>query len=246
MAKIPFGPTYDEMLDPSLLGKDVRAELQHNVAELVGEVVENAWLLDDEDHRYYDYNVVFEDLNEVFPLVDFATVADLEGHQPGPDLTGFCVDMAQKAYEHRTEILGDDNMHDLERRVMLKAVNDRWMEHLQVVEYIREGINLRGYGQVDPLVAYKRETFNTFQQTIRQIRNDAVKLIFHAQITFQAAPEEESPAPQMARLANGAASKASLEEVDWKRVGRNDSCPCGSGKKFKNCHYAEMRQKGVI
>jgi preprotein translocase subunit SecA len=229
-----------------LLGKDVRPELQQNVAALVGEIVENAWLLDDEDHRYYDHHVLFEDLNETFPLVDFATVADLEAHQPGPELTQFCVEMAMKAYQHRLDLLGDEVMHSLECRVMLKAVNDRWMEHLQDVEYIREGINLRGYGQTDPLIAFKRETFNTFERTIRNIRDDAVKLIFRAQITFTPEPEEQAPAPQMARLPNGEVAKASLNDVDWKRVGRNEPCPCGSGKKFKNCHYAEMRQKGVI
>lgn len=228
-----------------LLGKDVREELDHNIKELIAETVENAWMLDENDHRVFDYHVLFEDLNELFPLVDHATVSDLEKHQPGKDITDYVQSVAAEAYEQKRQQVGEDLMKELERRVMLQAVNDRWMEHLQVVEYIREGIGLRGYGQVDPLIAYKKETFDTFQRTIRNIRDDAVKLIFRAQITRE--EEQEEATPLMLRLEEGTNAKpADLSKVDWKRVGRNDLCPCGSGKKFKACHYPELRQQGVI
>ncbi len=229
-----------------LLGKDVRTELRGQVQEIIAEVVENAWMLDDHDQRVYDYHVLFEDLSEIFPIFDHATVADLEKHQPGPELVAFCDELAMKAYDQRVETLGDEVMREVETQVMLRAVNDRWMDHLQTVEYIREGINLRSYGQVDPLVAYKRETFNTFTQTQAAIRDQAVRMIFSARIEMQ----QQAPEPQMVRMDDAPApaqnGEVNLATVDWKRVGRNDPCPCGSGKKFKSCHYSELRAKGEI
>ena len=139
---------------------------------------------------------------------------------------------------------------------MLRAINDRWMDHLQMIDYIREGIGLRGYGQVDPLVAYKRETFDLFKNTQRGIREQAVKMIYHAQV--QREPVQEEAAPAMMRVEEGASSASEsggavatlapvdLGSIDWTRVGRNDPCPCGSGKKFKSCHYPDLRAKGMI
>jgi preprotein translocase subunit SecA len=141
------------------------------------------------------------------------------------------------------------------------------MEHLQTIEYIREGIGLRGYGQTDPLIAYKKETYDTFQTTLKNIRDQASRMIFHLQARQEPAmeqyEEEQDAAPLMFNLedmppevqeqhgimtqgAATAVAPVALGNIDWKRVGRNDACPCGSGKKFKACHYPKLRQEGVI
>ncbi len=247
-----------------LLGKDVRPELRAQVQEMVAEVVQNAWMVEEDGTHVYDHSVLFEDLNEIFPLVDYATLSDLEQHQPGPDLVAYVQKLALQAYDRKIEDNTDELMRMIEQQVMLHAVNDHWMTHLQMVEYIREGIGLRGYGQVDPLVAYKRETFDLFQTTLKNIRDQAVRTIYRAQIQreapAQAEPESFSPEPMMMRMedepeassaggaavATATASTASLANVDWKKVGRNDPCPCGSGKKFKSCHYPQLRADGVI
>ena len=149
------------------------------------------------------------------------------------------------------------------RWVLLKAVNDRWMDHLQIVDYIREGIGLRGYGQVDPLIAYKRETFDLFQTTLRQIKNQAVSDIFKMNIRREMASPVAEPAMislsdsdmeaidqsssgRVAASATAVMPSRDLGSIDWSKVARNDPCPCGSGKKFKQCHYPELRQQGVI
>ena len=159
--------------------------------------------------------------------------------------------------------LGDDVSRMIEQQVMLRAVNDHWMTHLQTVEYIREGIGLRGYGQIDPLVAYKRETFDLFQKTLRDIRDQAVRMVYHARVQI-----EQAPPPQMMRMEDADETAPALEggsvpmapvgmpvlsgdgkapsNVDWTKVGRNEPCPCGSGKKFKACHYPKLREQGVI
>jgi preprotein translocase subunit SecA len=248
-----------------MLGKDVRPDLQGQVKSLIADIVNNAWMVDDEGKQEYDYQVLFEDLAEIFPIIDYASLSELKQHTPGEDLVKFCQDKALEAYDKRINEFGDDMMKKLERHVMLNAVNDNWMHHLQMVEYIREGIGLRSYGQVDPLVAYKRETFDAFQQTLNDIREQAVKSAYQIQVRVE--QPEAAPEPQMVRMEPGSAAmdmipttagtfggggdakpngKVDLSKIDWTRVGRNDPCPCGSGKKFKSCHYPELRAQKVI
>jgi preprotein translocase subunit SecA len=245
-----------------LLGRHVRDDLKGQIDILMEDRVNDAWAIDDEDKKVYDYDLLYEDLSEMFPIMDYAKASDLAEHEVGPDLVAFVQDLAHKAYDAKAEALGDEMMAKLEQMVMLTAVNDKWMEHLQTIEYIREGIGLRGYGQIDPLIAYKQETYATFQTTLKDIRERAVRMIYHAELRR---PPEEAPM-QMERLedetadsqTNAATSAVSpvvatngsangyLGDVDWKRVGRNDPCPCGSGKKFKACHYPSLRAEGII
>lgn len=247
-----------------LLGKDCRPELKQGITEYVTELAQNGWRMDEDGQSVFDYETIYEQLNELFPLVDHVTFSEFQTVQPGPEMVQFCIDASQDAYEEKLASVGDDIMKQLERHVMMRAVNDQWMDHLQMIEYIREGIGLRGYGQVDPLVAYKKETYDLFQHTLKQIRDQAVKMVFQAQIRVEEAPEPQmmrldddalaGEAEAMANRTNLAAepvatmvkSDAELASVDWKRVGRNDPCPCGSGKKFKSCHYPSLRAAGTI
>jgi preprotein translocase subunit SecA len=251
-----------------LLGRDPRPELKQYVAQQIPGIVENAWMLDEKDERYYDYGTLYEDLNEIFPLVDYATITDLEKHEPGQGLVDYLSELAEQAYDAKVAESGEA-MAELERFVMLRAVNDKWQDHLQTIEYIREGISLRSYGQIDPLVAYKRETYDTFQTTVQGIGVEAAKMIFKLRVQQQqqvealemeadeqplmmlnldAVPPEDSEinGSQTQSATATAVAPVALGNVDWKRVGRNDPCPCGSGKKFKSCHYPTLRAEGVI
>ena len=249
-----------------LLGKDIRSELKTYIHDTLAEVAENAWMVEEDGTKVYDYAVLYEDLNEIFPLVDYATIADLEAHKPGAALVKVLNDLALQAYDAKITESGEA-MKLLEKHVLLRAVNDRWMEHLQTIEYIREGIGLRGYGQTDPLIAYKKETYDTFQTTLKNIRDQAARMIYHLraqqQQEIQQYEEEQDATPLMFNMddlppelqeqhgaktvaAPTAISPVALGNIDWTRVGRNDVCPCGSGKKFKACHYPTWRAEGVI
>jgi preprotein translocase subunit SecA len=247
-------------------GEDVHEDLVKQIDELMADTCENAWVIDEKEGRVYDYELLYEDLAELFPIIDYATLEELQQHKPGDDLVAFVQDTAHHAFETKISRYPAEVQKMLETQVMLRAVNDRWMEHLQMVEYIREGIGLRGYGQMDPLVAYKKETFDVFQNTLKGIRETAVKMIFRAEI------QTEAPAPvaemggdmELERMDGGATVVAAdvpkptapginlddilagLPEEVWKKAGRNDACPCGSGKKFKACHYPFLREKGII
>jgi preprotein translocase subunit SecA len=244
-----------------LLGKDVRADLKDSIRQILIGAVEAAWVYDEEQGRVFDMEQLYAEVNEIFPLVDYATIDELEQVGLGPELIEFLNDKALVAYEKKIEDLGEF-AGMVEQQVMLRAVNDKWQDHLQTVEYIREGISLRSYGQVDPLVAYKRETFDLFNRTLHGIHDHAARMIFRAQIERQAPPP-----PQMTRMDeagevaentfadNSAVSPivggngrgdGYMKDVDWRKVGRNDPCPCGSGKKFKSCHYPTLRAEGRI
>lgn len=251
-----------------LLGQDVREDLKRYIREQVAEIVNNAWMIEEDGERVYDYSVLYEDLNEMFPLIDYASLSDLEKYEPGPQLVEYVQSLTDQAYAAKAEESGEQ-MPDLERWVMLKAVNDHWMEHLQTIDYIREGIGLRGYGQTDPLVAYKKETYDTFQHTLKAIRDQAARTIFlmrvnrrselpnltNGALTVNMDELEGTLIP--AELVDAYGSPMESDEqvplaprdvsnIDWSRVGRNDPCPCGSGKKFKECHYKSLREAGVI
>ncbi len=244
-----------------LLGKHVREDLLGYIEEMIAEVARNCLSFDESKaQQFYDYELLFQGLNEIFPLLDYATVDELREFGPGEPIERRAIELALKAYKDKEASLGEEVMSWLEQQVMLRAVNDRWMDHLQMVDYIREGIGLRGYGQVDPLIAYKRETFDLFQHTLRLIRDQAVRMIYKANVQTEQpqAPqmmrvEDDAPVPAMASggAARGLASAPSavpgdLAKVDWSKVGRNEPCPCGSGKKFKACHYPKLRADGTI
>jgi preprotein translocase subunit SecA len=245
-----------------LLGKHIREDLTNAIRSVVGHIVANAWNYNQEGESFYDYEYLYGELNEIFPFIDYAKLEDLKQFAPGEELQKFCVDLALKAYQDKVESVGEETMQILEQRVMLQVINDKWMEHLQIIDYIREGIGLRGYGQVDPLVAYKRETFDLFQNTLKQINEISVRTIYRAQIQPEAMPQmmeisEEELA--LNELLDGTVAQSAQPtpqqtgnpgqwpaNADPKRVGRNDPCPCGSGKKFKNCHYPTFRTQRVI
>ncbi len=242
-----------------LLGKDCDSEVRSAIIEVVSEICMSGNTIDpDSGLQVYDHSRVYEHLNEMFPLIDHLTLAELSEIPPS-EMTERMVDLALDIFENKTDAMGQDIMAEIERHVMLRAVNDKWMDHLQMIDYIREGIGLRGYGQIDPLVAYKRETFDLFQSTQKAIREQAVRMIYMAQIQVeQPRTVETEGVPQLAGTdemdieapgripAVTRYEPVDLSKVDWSRVGRNDECPCGSGKKFKACHYPELRSKGVI
>ncbi len=140
----------------------------------------------------------------------------------------------QNAYyaERETELSGAGvDMREFERVVLLSSVDRRWMDHIDAMDRLRDGIGLRAYGQKDPVVEYKFEGFEMFDEMVRLIREDTLLRLYHAQL--RRAPEREKVAqPTQARLAGDEPQKPKTAGV---KVGRNSPCPCGSGKKYKQC-----------
>ena len=142
---------------------------------------------------------------------------------------------AQDAYTRRGEEFGLELLRRLERTVVLSIVDTKWREHLAEMDYLRAGIGLRAMGQKDPLVEYQREGYDMFADMVLGIKHDSVRYLFHAQMVEQ--PTQAQPKVRLqASGGQGAAVKRQASAKD--KVGRNDPCPCGSGKKYKKCHGA--------
>jgi len=137
---------------------------------------------------------------------------------------------AERSYDEREQELGPDLMRQIERVVMLRSIDNRWVRHLTALDELREGIGLRAIGQRDPLVEYKREAFQAFEQLLNDIQADIANFILNVQVARQPV----APRPTQYAGASGGAA-GSLSAPKHAKVGRNDPCPCGSGKKYKNC-----------
>ena len=145
--------------------------------------------------------------------------------------------VAQVAYSGREELFGSDNMRELEKVVMLKTLDAKWMEHLDAMDMLRQGIGLRAYGQKNPLIEYKIEGYDMFQQMMENIQEDIVRYIFRVNIVSQAQPEDHLRGAHATRGGGeGEEQSQPLEPiVNTDTTGRNELCPCGSGKKYKRC-----------
>jgi preprotein translocase subunit SecA len=163
------------------------------------------------------------------------------------------VESAEQAYAEKEETVGAELMRHFEKAIMLQTLDQQWKEHLAQMDYLRAGINLRGYAQKDPKQEYKRESFSLFTAMLESIKHDVISLVSRVQVK---APEDVDAVEEQRRQTNeveyqheqaeGALQSDESElphaaqpfTRDGEKVGRNDPCPCGSGKKFKHCHGA--------
>ncbi len=158
------------------------------------------------------------------------------------------VKMAWTVYNQKEQELGEENLRDAERQIMLWAVDNRWVRHLTDLDHLREGIGLRAFAQVDPLVAYKQESFRMYQELMGDIRGDIVKAVFSLQKRIE--PQVTTAIARNIRTnrsgdggnGGGRPSPARKSAIE---VGRNDPCWCGSGKKYKHCHAKSDAKSGV-
>jgi preprotein translocase subunit SecA len=151
------------------------------------------------------------------------------------DLADELVAMAEQAYDEREKSIGEADMRRLERLVMLRIVDNRWIRHLTDLDELREGIGLRAFAQLDPLVAYKREASEMYGDLVDSISRDIAYTIFHVQLMTRPAPP---PVRQIQTNRSDSGSQPARASAKG-QVGRNDPCWCGSGKKYKQCHMRE-------
>ena len=152
-------------------------------------------------------------------------------------LTEVLAEQAHKVYEAKEQMLGAPIMRELERVVLLKNVDTKWMDHIDAMTELRNGIGLRAYGQHDPVVEYKREGFDMFDAMIDAIREDTVRMIFLAQVRTREEPKREQVAKETAAAGSSDGTTKPAPKRVGKKVGMNDPCPCGSGKKYKKCCF---------
>jgi len=161
----------------------------------------------------------------VIPRPDF-NAEDIRG-MTKEEVKEFLAERTHALFEAREKELGSEIMHELEKAIMLRIIDEKWMDHIDAMDQLRNGISLRAYAQKDPLIEYKFEAFEAFQSMIYSIKEDVVRYILRVKVVQK--PEER----KMAEKQGGETEQKPVRV--GKKIGRNDPCPCGSGKKYKKC-----------
>ena len=157
----------------------------------------------------------------------------LENLEPG-EVIDFLKTRAQKIYEQREKEFTEPIMREVERMVLLKNVDTQWMDHIDAMDELQKGIRLRAYGQHDPVVEYRSEGFDMFDAMIDTIREDTARMILTVRLKTKEAPQREAVAKETGTTSSDTPAKKQPVK-NGKKPGRNDPCPCGSGKKYKKC-----------
>ena len=152
--------------------------------------------------------------------------------------------IALATYETKEKVYGEQLMRELERVVMLRVVDEYWMDNIDAMDDLKQGIGLRAYGQHDPVIAYKEEGYQMFQSMIQTIREETVRRMFLVQIRSQQEVKREKVAKETSTSGEATVKKAPVRNRE-KKVGPNDPCPCGSGKKYKKCCMQKDKQSGM-
>ena len=185
-----------------------------------------------------------EELRTIFLLPPELEVAELEVLTPD-EIHDEIQDYAEALYAQREEAVGAEHLRMIERMVTLRTIDSHWVVHVTSMENLRQGVGLHAYGQRDPLVMYRSEGHEKFQEMLRMIQHDIVHTIFHATMMEEEATRSRAPRRAAARASGmklspvaGAVPNRQPVPVGGgvTKVGRNEACPCGSGKKYKRCH----------
>lgn len=230
--------------DQMLGGEDIHEHVVESIESIISEAV--SLYVNSEIHpEEWDIDGLMTYIDQLYP-VSFGK-NDIDAADSPAKINIMFVDDAKAVLERREAEIGADLFRQIERMVMLNVIDERWREHLYEMDYLREGIGLRAIGQRDPLVEYKNEGFAMFSAMIDSIKEDFVKIIYHLQVSAveaEAAPIERSKQPliesgptldtQLGEAAQEERRRAPADSGGHK-VGRNDPCPCGSGKKYKKC-----------
>jgi preprotein translocase subunit SecA len=220
-----------------LEGADLRQTIMDYLHQTVQEAIDN-YCTESVHPTEWDVEGLHKSLNEIFPLEIYARVEDIKGKKRD-EMAEFLDAIVERTYLDKEEEIGVETMRDLERHLTLQLINNKWMDHLEAMDYLREGISLRSYAQQDPLIAYKKEAYDMFMQMQHSIQDDIVRWMYRVQL---AKPEPQRRRHYYNVVESGAGdgsdgqSKKSVSRKSVSgKVGPNDPCPCGSGKKYKKC-----------
>ncbi len=232
--------------EPSLkerLFELIDAELENVVGRHTSEDEEEDWNTEEITEIAGTICPMPADLRQRLDAIKAHAHRGREGAQCRTEMIELLMGLIREAYEVKEHELSSELMRQAERMVLLRSVDTLWIDHLDAMEALREGIGLRGYGQKDPLVEYKREGFALFQELLEAIQKQSTYTIFKIGIVrpTEASPMEtqrERMTTNTSESSGASAIKPAAASSQPDEPGRNDPCPCGSGKKYKKCHGA--------
>jgi len=221
----------------ALMGEDLKISIEDMILDLCENIADgyaDEKMIPDE----WDWKAIEE---SVFKQFNFRMDVPDEGVLDGLNREGFAqllTEAALAVYRDKEAAMGERDLRGLERFIMLQTVDNLWKDHLLSMDHLKEGIGLRGYAQQNPLLVYKKEAFEMFQEMIDRVKEETVGILFRIQL---AEPEKihdlKHPDEQKLTFSSGDAADQKKKPVrrGEKKIGRNSPCPCGSGKKYKKC-----------
>ena len=225
---------YDER-DRILKGETLRPQVLHFVEQIVDAELRQTVPVESSPEDW-DLDTLFENLKgDLLEFPEGITVESLEG-LTRDDLRDKLVKWAQDFYNAKAERLGPELMGAFEKHILLTTLDEKWIDHLESIDMLREGIGLRGYGQKDPQIEFIREAFQEFEALKQRIMEDTVRLLFKLEVK-QGAEVQEEKTMQETRTNRDDAGRGHTVRRTQSKLGRNDPCWCGSGQKWKKCHY---------
>ncbi|EAK8150366.1 preprotein translocase subunit SecA [Campylobacter jejuni] len=233
----------NELLDENY---DIRAKISQNIAEYSANVM-NDYMLDESGSNVNFENLKAKILYECSTQIsekDFENLSVIE-------MQDKLSQILENSYNEKMLRLEIKELRNIERILYLQVLDNAWREHLYQMDILKTGIGLRGYNQKDPLVEYKKESYNLFLELVNRIKFDSIKLLFSVQFNQEEAQNLENKANEeneklLQSSVEMGASEDNLGETEFKKVPRNAPCPCGSGKKFKECHGKSGPKQGIL
>lgn len=233
----------NELLDENY---DIRAKISQNIAEYSANVM-NDYMLDESGSNVNFENLKAKILYECSTQIsekDFENLSVIE-------MQDKLSQILENSYNEKMSRLEIKELRNIERILYLQVLDNVWREHLYQMDILKTGIGLRGYNQKDPLVEYKKESYNLFLELVNRIKFDSIKLLFSVQFNQEEAQNLENKANEeneklLQSSVEMGASEDNLGEAEFKKVPRNAPCPCGSGKKFKECHGKSGPKQGIL
>ncbi|MGD9554435.1 MAG: preprotein translocase subunit SecA [Arcobacteraceae bacterium] len=234
----------NDLLNPEF---DIASKIEENRVEYVNNLLVNCEMFDGMPAEDFDYTKIIIKLKEELNLV--VTQEDLLS----PDFESLhdkLVEILKTVYERKMSMAAPDQKSEIERILYLQILDNAWREHLYSMDTLKTGIGLRGYNQKDPLVEYKKESYNMFIELTASIKHEIIKVLFTVQLRNK--EEEEREKEMLDKIvskleAQQENSRTNLEQPSIeKKIARNEPCPCGSGKKYKQCCGVSGPKKGLV
>ncbi len=216
-----------------LMGENLRDSIQNMIDQIIDRIADR-YIADDTPVDQWDMLGFNEGIHEVIPVKgSFMIPEDKKSTVTKDSFKDDMQKIAHRLYELKEkEINDDEKMRELERVIMLKVIDSRWMDHIDDMDQMRQGISLQSYAQKDPLIEYKYASYDMFEEMSNSIQLDTVKTLYRVRVVTEAKREEVAK-PMFTNKDDSLTAKP--KQRTTAKVGRNDPCPCGSGKKYKNC-----------
>ena len=235
----------NDLLNPEF---DISSKLNENRHEYVMSVFGECDIFDGGVYEDFDLDKLIakfkEDLNFEFDITEFTKFSTFD------ELKTYIENTIKEVYTQKFEIASPEQANEIQRIIYLQILDNAWREHLYSMDILKTGIGLRGYNQKDPLVEYKKESYNLFIELIGSIKSEVSKVLFKLRLAPQDVQNEEQIMDGMIKnmendLKNAIPNHLEAAKFD-KKIARNDACPCGSGKKYKNCCGVGGPKKGLL